>query len=58
MILCQGTELGLGMLGGRYLPPLDVWYTAQTVALMEVRIETVTHVSFHLVRLTQLKPSD
>ena len=37
VILCQGTELGLGLLGARYLPPLDVWYTAQTVALMEVK---------------------
>ena len=37
VILCQGTELGLGLLGARYLPPLDVWFTAQTVALMEVK---------------------
>ena len=38
VILCQGTELGLGLLAARYLPPLDVWYTAQTVALMEVKL--------------------
>lgn len=37
VILCQGTELGLGLLGARYLPPLDVWFTAQTVALIEVK---------------------
>ena len=36
VILCQGTELGLGLLAARYLPPLDVWFTAQTVALIEV----------------------
>lgn len=61
VILCQGTELGLGLLGARYLPPLDVWYTAQTVALMEVKtilLLTVFILIMLCYRLTRMRRPD
>ena len=42
LILCQGTYLGLNLLVEKLLPgPLNVWFTAQTVALIEVSINNV-----------------
>ena len=38
IVLCQGTYLGLSPLTKQYLPALDVWYTAQTIALIQVRL--------------------
>ena len=36
-VMMQGTYTGLQPLTRPHLPELDLWYTAQTVALLEVR---------------------
>jgi len=56
LILCQGTYLGLSLVTDKYLPPLDVWYTAQTVALIEVDPDEAGRLSSMPSMVTQTKP--
>ena len=57
VVLCQGTYTGLSSLVEQYLPAaLDVWYTAQTVALMELDAEEVERLHTMPSMVTQTEP--
>jgi len=56
VVLCQGTYLGLSPLIKQYLPALDVWYTAQTIALIQVDQEEANRLSQMPSMVVQVEP--
>lgn len=57
VVLCQGTYTGLSLLAGKYLPaPLDIWYTAQTVALIELDHDEAERLKTMPSMVTQTEP--
>jgi len=54
--LCQGTYTGLTFLARDLLPPLDLTFTAQTTALIEVDTEEADRLKTMPTMVTQLEP--
>ena len=57
VVLCQGTYLGVCPLTRSLLPPPDVWYTAQTVALLQLGEEEARRLSQMPSLVVQVEPS-
>ena len=63
-MLCQGSYLGLAPLAARLLPPLQLTFTAQTVALLQVEVGEAERLTglpsmvtqFHPTRYTYILP--
>ena len=54
--LCQGTYSGLSFLAKDLLPPLDLTFTAQTTALIEVDREEAERLKTMPSMVTQVSP--
>ena len=57
VVICQGTYLGVSSLTRSLLPPVQVWYTAQTVALLEVGEEEASRLRSLPSLVVQVEPS-
>ena len=57
VVVCQGTYLGASPLTRGLLPPPDVWFTAQTVALLEVGPEEAHRLREMPSLVVQVEPS-
>ena len=56
IVLCQGTYTGLQFLARNILPPLDITYTAQTTALIEVDTEEAERLHTMPAMVVQVEP--
>ena len=57
VVVCQGTYLGLSSPTRQLLPPAELWFTAQTVALLEVGEEEAGRLREMPSLVVQVEPS-